>query len=302
MAEDFQSKSEAIWGISSTTNTPANLWNLPKWLLDSDANWNPRNCFSVNTGWLYRHYKDNVHSGLSSDYYDEVLVDVSDLSVGLGTGSITNIFFELPNAQYVRSGAVGYAATTGISTGSTGYVNVCFNKLVYAGAGSTITLNGGTIVATASSAPGLDSSNTGISGAAAQLTYINNDGSSSEAGVTPRYDLGYNGQITNRVSFAFTAPTTAGTDLFIDLSSLAGIFTDVNGAAVNASTNIYNLRNVGGSGGPNNEPVGYGGTFAGPDPLNAPTQWNRWPAQDTLVGGTNTAGFAGLGVTFLTTI
>jgi hypothetical protein len=61
----------------------------------------------------------------------------------------------------------------------------------------------------------------------------------------------YNGQITNRVAFAFTAPNTGiGTVLRIDTArGFVGLITDIyNGAGVTSSFTSDIIRNVGGAG------------------------------------------------------
>jgi len=161
-------------------------------------------------GWVYRRYGTNEHSGLSSSYYDEVLVPVAGLNststggevgaTGIGTAGPVAVFFEDPNRSSRIS--IGGGATTGISTNNSAYVHVVFNELVFAGAGATMRIrtfdandaNESTaIVAYASSA-----------GVSTQFAW------SSTAALhgSPDVFVNYNGQITNRVSFAFTSPST----------------------------------------------------------------------------------------------
>jgi hypothetical protein len=191
----------ALWGISTTTETAENNYGIPKYLKEVDRNHTPHNCFADNRGWIYRHYTDGKFSGLSTSYNDEILVHVSGLnttgigsnSIGLGLATPVAIFFADPNNSSIIT--VSGGATTGITTGTTAEVHLVFNEMVYAGAGSTILINtfnangvaSGSLVATAAStrAP----------------VQVNVPG----LGQTFRT---FNGQITNRVAFAFTAPST----------------------------------------------------------------------------------------------
>ena len=199
----------ALWGISTTTETAANNYAIPKHLSENDRNNTPWNCFADVRGWIYRRYGTSEHSGISSSYYDEVLVPVVGLNTtaptsdagatGIGTAGPVAVFFEDPNRSSRIS--VGGGATTGISTGTTGYIHVVFNELVFASAGATMRIrtfdandaNESTaIVATARS-----SSST-------QYAW------SSTAALHGSPDVfeNYNGQVTNRVAFAFTSPST----------------------------------------------------------------------------------------------
>jgi len=233
----------ALWGISTTTETAANNYAIPKHLSENDRNNTPWNCFADVRGWVYRRYGTSEHSGLSSSYYDEVLVPVVGLNststlgdagaTGIGTAGPVAVFFEDPN----RSSriAIGGGATTGIATNTTGYIHVVFNELVFASAGATMRIrtfdannaNESTaIVATASSS------------GSTQYAW------SSTAALhgSPDVFTNFNGQVTNRVSFAFTAPSTVlsanvaisttlttsgqtvaigGTNIFVD--SVAGV-------------------------------------------------------------------------------
>jgi hypothetical protein len=200
----------ALWGISTTTETAANNYAIPKHLSENDRNNTPWNCFADVRGWVYRRYGTNEHSGLSSSYYDEVLVPVAGLNststggevgaTGIGTAGPVAVFFEDPN----RSSriAIGGGATTGISTNNTVYAHVVFNEFVFAGAGATMRIrtfdandaNESTaIVAYASSA-----------GVSTQFAWS----STAVQHGSPDVFVNYNGQITNRVSFAFTSPST----------------------------------------------------------------------------------------------
>jgi len=200
----------ALWGISTTTETAANNYAIPKNLSENDRNNTPWNCFADARGWVYRRYGTSEYSGLSSSYYDEVLVPVVGLNstptggevgdTGIGTAGPVAVFFEDPN----RSSriAIGGGATTGISTNNSVYSHVVFNELVFASAGATMRIRtfdandaneSTSIVAYASSA-----------GVSTQFAWSS---TAAEHG-SPGVFVNYNGQITNRVSFAFTSPST----------------------------------------------------------------------------------------------
>lgn len=229
----------AIWGISTTTETADNNYGIPKHLKEVDRNHTPHNCFADNRGWIYRLYGDNKFSGLSTSYYDEVIVDVTGLNTtgvgtnvtGLGAATPVAVFFADPNNASIIS--VGGGATTGISTGTIGQVHLVYNELVYAGSGSTIRIlrsTGSPIVATANS--------TGVP------VHLN------VPGVGQTY-LQFNGQLTNRIAFEFTVPNTGiGTVLRIDLASnVVGVITDAyDGGAVEKTLSSSILRNVAGAG------------------------------------------------------
>ena len=199
----------ALWGISTTTETAANNYAIPKYQQSEDRNRSPWNTFADVRGWIQRHYGTTENSGLSGQYFDEVLVPVVGLNTGtdipgnganntgLGTATPVAVFFEDPNKASPIS--AGGGATTGISTNTSGYVHVVWNESVYAGAGATVRIrtfdaNGANestaIVATAAS----------VSPTAELPIYTNNGG----------YEIvtGYNGQISNRVAFTFTTPST----------------------------------------------------------------------------------------------
>jgi len=235
----------SLWGISTTTETAANNYALPKHLLDTDRNTTPWNCFADERGWVYRHYGTVENSGLSTSYYDEVLVPVAGLNTtstaanetGLSLATPVAVFFEDPNQASPIS--VGGGGTTGIGTGTTGYVHVVFNELVYAGAGASITITpstGSNIVATATS----------VAHGAPVANFVN--------GVGPVLTTNYNGQISNRIAFAFTVPATGiGTVLSIKIATgiatVGGAITDAYGAqAVTTTLPSDILRNVGGAG------------------------------------------------------
>jgi len=238
----------ALWGISTNAETAANNYAIPKYFGEysainsqfeaTDKNRSPYNCFATNAGWTYRHYGTRMHSGLSTSYYDELIVQVSGLNttgsgtstVGLGTATPIAVFFEDPNLASPIS--IGAGGTTGIATGTTGYVHIVWNEAVYCSAGATVLITpstGSNIVATAASA-----------GAPVSLNI---------PGVGQTV-ITFNGQITNRVAFAFTAPSTGiGTVLRIATANgVIGIITDASGGAGVTSSLTGLVKNIAGAG------------------------------------------------------
>ena len=238
----------ALWGISTNAETAANNYAIPKYFGEysainsqfeaTDKNRSPYNCFASNAGWTYRHYGTRMHSGLSTSYYDELIVQVSGLNttgsgtstVGLGTATPIAVFFEDPNLASPIS--IGAGGTTGIATGTTGYVHIVWNEAVYCSAGATVLITpstGSNIVATAASAGSPVSLN--IPGVGQTV-------------------ITFNGQITNRVAFAFTAPSTGiGTVLRIATGNgVVGTITDFSGGA--AVDKVINglVKNIAGAG------------------------------------------------------
>lgn len=222
----------ALWGISTTTETEANNYAIPKYTSGStqfdgvDINNTPHNFFADNRGWVYRHYQDNKYSGLSSSFYDEVHVAVAGLNTtgissnttGLGVATPVAVFFKDPNNGNPIS--VGGGSTNFISTATSAEVHLCFNETVFAGAGSTVKVrvfdaNGeneaASVIAYASS----------VSPNASIPVYMNSDG-------LTLYE-GFNGQITNRVAFGFTSP---GTLLTADVNYLTTAVSTGNTVAV----------------------------------------------------------------------
>lgn len=201
----------ALWGISTTTETADNNYAIPKHLSENDRNNTPWNCFADVRGWVYRRYGTSEHSGLSTDYYDEVLVPVVGLnsagqggdggSTGLGTAHPVAVFFENPNKTSRIS--VGGGGTTGITTATTGYVHVVFNELVFAGAGATVNVRTFDANGNNESASIVAYATSSLYGAP-QYAWV---GDAVTHG-SPNVYTNYNGQITNRVAFAFTAPGT----------------------------------------------------------------------------------------------
>ena len=196
----------SLWGISTVSETAANNYAIPKFQLETDRNTNPWNTFADVRGWIQRRYKTKVNSGISTRYFDEVLVPVAGInstniggSTGIGTAGPVAVFFEDPNQASPIS--IGGGATTGISTGATGYVHVVFNELVFAGAGATVSIRA------------FDANNanettrivgTAVSNTGTQYAWA---GAAAAHG-SPNVYTNFNGQITNRVAFAFTSPST----------------------------------------------------------------------------------------------
>ena len=195
----------ALWGISTTTETAANNYNIPKFMHIVDKNITGHNVFADGRGWIHRHYKSSENSGISTRYCDEILVPIAGLNTtgissnttGLGNATPVAVFFEDPNKA--SSISVGGGGTTGIATNTTGYVHLVYNELVYVSAGATVRIRT------------FDANNanesTAIVGTAASVTpgapvvnYVNDNGLT--------VFTNYNGQITNRVAFAFTSPST----------------------------------------------------------------------------------------------
>ena len=224
----------ALWGISSTSETAANNYAIPKFQLETDRNTSPWNTFADVRGWIQRRYKTRENSGISTRYFDEVLVDATGLNAtntgissqytGLGTAGPVAVFFEDPNQASPIS--IGGGATTGIATNTTGYVHVVFNELVFASAGATVSLrafdaNGNNettrIVATAAS-----NTSTQYAWAGAAATHG-----------SPGVYTSFNGQITNRVAFAFTSPSVGLT------TNVNFLSTTINTTVAAGSTVIY---------------------------------------------------------------
>lgn len=243
----------ALWGISTGAETAANNYAIPKYLgkysaitsqyQATDRNKTPYNCFADARGWIYRHYKEKNPCGITTRYWDSILVNVSGMhtagisstTVGLGSATPIAVFFEDPN--FASPITISAGGTTGIGTGRTGYVHVVWNELVYCSAGATIAIVGvntlgvttASVVATAASAGGPVSVN--LLGVGATT-------------------ITFNGQITNRVAFAFTAPSTGiGTVLRINTAAgIVGTVTDFYlGNPVERTLNGL-IKNIAGAG------------------------------------------------------
>jgi hypothetical protein len=240
----------ALWGISTTTETAANNYAIPKYNHEVDRNRSPWNTFADVRGWIQRQYSTTEHSGLSTSYYDEVLVPVAGLNTagsnsdtgatGLSAATPVAVFFEDPNQASPIS--IGAGGTDRIRrNGQTAYVHVVWNENVYCGAGATVQVVGvntlgavvNRIVATAAS----------VAPNCAVAAYTNDEGYTL-------YD-NFNGQISNRVAFAFTSGNAGiGTVLQIHLDrGVVGTITDFSGggAVVKVFTSDI-IHNVGGAG------------------------------------------------------
>ena len=238
----------SIWGISTNSETAANNYAIPKHLGKYSAvtsqfeatnpTRSPWNCFADHRGWVYRDYKTQHRSGISTRYNDQLLVAVAGLNTsgsgsnttGLGDATPVAVFFEDPNLA--ERSTTGGGASASISTSTTGYVHVVFNELVYVSAGATLGLrvgNSTSLVAYAQSA-----------GAPVNV-YMPTVG-----GV----QVTFNGQITNRVSFAFTAPNAVGTTIaIISTTGYVGTTTEASaGVAVTVSSFNGLIKNVAGAG------------------------------------------------------
>jgi hypothetical protein len=196
----------SLWGISTASETAANNYAIPKFQLETDRNTSPWNTFADVRGWIQRRYKTTTNSGISTRYFDEVLVPVVGLnstnvggSTGIGTAGPVAVFFEDPNLASPIS--IGAGGTTGIATNTTGYVHVVFNELVFAGAGSTVLIRT------------FDANNANESTAIVGTAVSNTGTQYAWAGAaaahgSPDVFTNFNGQITNRVAFAFTSPSS----------------------------------------------------------------------------------------------
>jgi hypothetical protein len=196
----------SLWGISTVSETAANNYAIPKYQNEFDRNTSPWNTFADVRGWVQRRYKTKENSGISTRYFDEVLVPVTGINstnlggtTGIGTAAPVAVFFEDPNQASPIS--IGGGGTNFISTNTTAYVHVVFNELVFAGAGATVLIRtfDANNVNESTSIVGYAASNTGTQYAWA--------GTAASHG-SPDVYTGYNGQITNRVAFAFTSPST----------------------------------------------------------------------------------------------
>jgi hypothetical protein len=235
----------ALWGISTASETAANNYAIPKFQSETDRNRSPWNTFADVRGWVQRRYKTVANSGISTRYFDEVLVPIVGLnstniggSTGIGTAGPVAVFFEDPNQASPIS--IGGGGTTGMSTNTTGYVHVVFNELVFAGAGATVKIRT------------FDANNanqsTAITGYAVSNTSTQYAWSGSAAiHGSPDVYTNFNGQITNRVAFAFTSPSvglTTNVNFLTTAISQVGvgsttIFVDsVTGVAIGSSIRV----------------------------------------------------------------
>lgn len=244
----------ALWGISTNAETAANNYAIPKYLGKyspdeslfeaNDRTRSPYDCFADNRGWIFRHYGSVMHSGLSTSYHDEILVPVAGLNTagagtsttGLGLATPVAVFFEDPNLASPIS--IGAGGTTGISTASTGYVHVVWNESVYCSAGATVVVQPYT-------ASGITTGTAIVAYAASAVSAVQVNVPGLGQTITS-----FNGQITNRVAFAFTAPSSGiSTVLAIATNKgVVGTITDFSGGA--AVDKVINglIKNIAGAG------------------------------------------------------
>ena len=249
----------ALWGISTASETAALKYAIPKFQLETDRNTSPWNTFADVRGWIQRRYKTKENSGISTRYFDEVLVPVVGLNstnlggtTGIGTAGPVAVFFEDPNQASPIS--VGGGGTTGIATNTTGYVHVVFNELVFAGAGATVLI--GTFDVTDREIKSTAIVGTAVSNTGTQYAWA---GPAENHG-SPNVYTNFNGQITNRVAFAFTSPSTLLT------ANVTFLSTNATQAIGGGTTNIW-VNSVAGVSVGSSVSVPYG---AGPSILNAP--------------------------------
>lgn len=243
----------ALWGISTNAETALNNYAIPKYLGKYSPNQSlfeardrtrsPYNCFADNRGWIFRHYGTQVQSGLSTSYHDEILIPVAGLNTagagtsttGLGLATPVAVFFEDPNLASPIS--IGAGGTTGISTNTTGYVHVVWNEAVYCSAGATVSIVGYNTVGVATT------SFVATAESAGYPVQVNVPG----IGQTM---ITFDGQVSNRVSFKFTSPSSGiGTALRIDDSAgVVGVITDASGGVGVTSALTGLVKNIAGAG------------------------------------------------------
>ena len=221
----------ALWGISTASELATNNYAIPKFQLETDRNTSPWNTFTDVRGWIQRRYKTKENSGISTRYFDEVLVPVAGInstniggSTGIGTAGPVAVFFEDPNQASPIS--VGGGGTNFVSTGTTAYVHVVFNELVFAGAGATVRIR--TFDANDAN------ESTAIVGYAASNSATQYAwAGAADAHGSPDVYTNFNGQITNRVAFGFTSPSSVLT------ANVNFLSTTINSTVSLGSTIIY---------------------------------------------------------------
>jgi hypothetical protein len=197
----------ALWGISTASETAANNYAIPKFQSETDRNRSPWNTFADVRGWVQRRYKTKENSGISTRYFDEVLVPIVGLNTtgvgtqgtGIGTAGPVAVFFEDPNQASPIS--IGGGGTSVVSTSTTAYVHVVFNELVFAGAGATVKIRT------------FDANDANESTAITGYVASNSATQYAWAGPaalhgSPGVFTSFSGQITNRVAFGFTSPSS----------------------------------------------------------------------------------------------
>ena len=234
----------ALWGISTTQETWANNYAIPKFLDDQDRNNTPHNCFADDRGWIYRRYSSETQSGLGTIYTDEVLVPIAGLNTvaaasttfrtglavtfgsdstnqvytGLAPATPVAVFFEDPNNNSEITVAAG--GTVGVEPAATVKVNVVYNELVFVSTGATINIITSNITNTAGNIGDGGAGIVGYAETAVGDVAVFSNTNGTAGGEYEIYNLtgvdgtDFAGQLTNRVSFAFTAP--AATALLTD--------------------------------------------------------------------------------------
>jgi len=198
----------ALWGISTTQEAASNNYAIPKWFNDSDRSFTPHNCFADERGWIYRRYQTDEQSGLSTVFYDEVIVPVAGLNTtgyggttqnvtGLGTATPVAIFFEDPNKNNPISVSAG--GTTAVATDADINVHLVYNENVFCGTGATIKVRTFDVNG--------ENESTRIIGYATSATYGAPIVAFANTEGVVEY-TNFDGQISNRISFALTAPST----------------------------------------------------------------------------------------------
>ena len=233
----------ALWGISTTQEAADNNYAIPKWFNDSDRSFTPHNCFADERGWIYRRYQSDEQSGLSTTYYDEVIVPVAGLNTtgsgattqnvtGLGTATPVAIFFEDPNKNNPISVSAG--GTTAVAVDSDINVHLVYNENVFVGKGTTIKVRAFDVNGENESTRIIGYA-TSVTNGAPIVAFANTEG------VVEYTD--FNGQICNRISFALTAPSTV---LSANLNFNTTSIEFSNSGAVGIGTTIFYITNLDG--------------------------------------------------------
>ena len=233
----------ALWGISTTQEAASNNYAIPKWFNDSDRSFTPHNCFADERGWIYRRYQSDEQSGLSTVFYDEVIVPVAGLNTtgygattqnvtGLGTATPVAIFFEDPNKNNPISVSAG--GTTAVAVDSDINVHLVYNENVFVGKGTTIKVRAFDVNGENESTRIIGYA-TSVTNGAPIVAFANTEG------VVEYTD--FNGQICNRISFALTAPSTV---LSANLNFNTTSIEFSNSGAVGIGTTIFYITNLDG--------------------------------------------------------
>ena len=233
----------ALWGISTTQEAASNNYAIPKWFNDSDRSFTPHNCFADERGWIYRRYQSDEQSGLSTVFYDEVIVPVAGLNTtgygattqnmtGLGTATPVAFFFEDPNKNNPISVNAGGTDAVGPSAAVT--VHLVYNENVFCGTGATIKVRTYDVNGENESTRIIGYA-TSVTNGAPIVAFANTSG-------IVEY-TSFNGQIGNRISFALTAPSTVLTANY-DFTVTDIAFS--NSGATGIGTTIFYVTNLDG--------------------------------------------------------